>query len=43
MEGLCYMCVCYMSLEKVLKNTFQVVNMVLEEGGLRKLELGGSE
>ena len=31
------MCVYYMSLEKVLKNTFQVINMVIEERKVKEV------
>lgn len=31
-EGLCFMYVCYMSLEKVVKTTYRFVNMVIGEG-----------
>ena len=31
------MCVYYMSLEKVLKNTFQVINMVIKERKVKEV------
>lgn len=36
-----FVCVCYMSLGKVLKNTSQVVNMVLEEGRVEEVRVRG--